>query len=96
MVKSIAVALVLVIVCGMATSAPAMNEQRGGVMGFVAGCCFGIRSGAAYNDGKEMHWRQGVRLVPFLGVFFALWDGFDGANGFQASDYAKKYGTIYY
>lgn len=74
----------------------AVNTQRGGIMGFIAGCCFGIRSGAAYNDGKEVHWREWVMLVPFVSIVFAIWNGIDGANGMQTSDYVKQYGASYY
>ena len=74
----------------------AINEQRGGLMGFIAGCCFGIRTAAAYNDGQEVHWRQWCRLIPYVGAVFAIWDGIDGANGMQTSDYAKQYGSIFY
>lgn len=81
---------------GSASSSLAVNEQRGGLMGFIAGCCFGIRTGAQYNDGKEVHWRQWCRLIPYVGGIFAIWDGIDGANGMQTSDYVKKYGAVFY
>ena len=81
---------------GSTVSTMAVNEQRGGLMGFVAGCCFGIRAGAAYNDGKDIHWREWVRLVPLVGFVCAIWDGIDGANGMQTSDYVKKYGSAFY
>ena len=74
----------------------AINEQRGGVMGFIAGCCFGIRAGAAYNDGKEIHWREWVKLIPYVNIVFSIWDGIDGTNGMTSADYAKKYGAAYY
>ena len=74
----------------------AVQERRGGVMGFIAGCCFGIRAGAAYNDGKEIHWREWVTLIPYVGIVFAIWNGVDGANGMETSDYAAKYGPMFY
>ena len=74
----------------------AINEQRGGLMGFIAGCCFGIRAGAAYNDGKEIHWREWCTLIPYVGIIFSIWSGIDGANGMQKADYAKKYGSVFY
>jgi hypothetical protein len=74
----------------------ALNEQRGGFMGFIAGCCFGIRAGAAYNDGREIHWREWCGLIPYVGIIFSIWNGIDGANGMQKSDYAKKYGSVFY
>jgi hypothetical protein len=74
----------------------AAPEGRGGVMGFIAGCCFGIRSGGAYNSGKEIHWREWGRLIPIANIVLAVWDGIDGANGMTTSDYAKKYGSAFY
>lgn len=70
----------------------ALNANRGGGMGFVAGCCFGIRAGAAYNDGKDIHWREWLTLVP--GV--AIWNGIEAAKGMQTSDYVKAYGSAFY
>ena len=96
MKKFLAILVVALVICSIAGSTFAVNEQRGGVMGFIAGCCFGIRAGAAYNDGKEIHWREWVMLVPFANIVFAIWNGVDGANGMQTSDYVKKYGSIYY
>jgi len=83
-------------VLGAVSPSMAVNEQRGGVMGFIAGCCFGIRAGAAYNDGKEIHWREWVMLIPFANFVFSIWNGIDGANGMQTSDYVKKYGATFY
>jgi hypothetical protein len=92
--------VVCLAVCGMllGSVAPtmALNEKRGGVMGFIAGCCFGIRAGAAYNDGKEIHWREWVMLIPLVNLVFSIWNGIDGANGMQTSDYAKQYGAAFY
>lgn len=72
------------------------GEGRGGFMGFIAGCCFGIRAGADYNSGKEIHWREWVKLIPYVGLVFAVWDGIDGANGVTRADYAEQYGSTYY
>ncbi len=87
-------------ICGMLLGSvcpsQAINEQRGGLMGFIAGCCFGIRAGAAYNDGKEIHWREWIMLIPYVNIVFSIWNGVDGANGMQTSDYAKKYGAVFY
>ena len=95
--KKIIASLMVAVVLGSATlPALAINEQRGGVMGFIAGCCFGLRTGAAYNDGKEVHWREWVLLVPLANIVFAVWNGIDGANGMQTKDYAQKYGANYY
>ena len=89
----------LVVATLLASSAPwvsAINPNRGGLMGFIAGCCFGIRAGAAYNDGKEIHWREWVSLIPYANIVFAIWNGFDGANGMTTADYVGKYGAAFY
>jgi len=77
-------------------NAVAAEKGRGGAMGFIAGCCFGIRSGAAYNDGKEVHWREWVMLVPFVGFVFAVINGVDGYQGVTTADLAEQYGSTYY
>ena len=88
--------MVGVLVVGSTLTASAMNENRGGMMGFIAGCCFGIRAGGAYNDGKEIHWREWVGLIPYVNIIFYIWNGIDGANGVSTKDYAAKYGAMYY
>jgi len=92
--------LVAVLIVGMLLSSVgssfAVNTQRGGLMGFIAGCCFGLRSSAAYNDGREIHWREWVMLVPVVNIVCSIWNGIDGANGMQTSDYAKQYGKMFY
>jgi hypothetical protein len=94
--KLLVVALAAMVLMGTVGSSTAINTQRGGLMGFIAGCCFGIRTGAAYNDGKEVHWRQWCRLIPYVNIVFAIWDGVDGTNGMQTKDYASKYGSVFY
>ena len=87
--------VVLLLLCAAGTSS-ALNENRGGLMGFIAGCCFGIRAGAAYNDGKEIHWREWVLIIPVANIVFAIWNGIDGANGMTTADYSKSYGTTFF
>jgi len=93
------IALFLVLLFALLAFAPAVsaaNSQRGGFMGFIAGCCFGIRSGAAYNDGKELHWREWAGLIPIVGLVVAIMNGIDGASGTTTADLAKQYGAVYY
>lgn len=80
----------------VAPTAQAAEKGRGGVMGFIAGCCFGIRAGADYNDGKEIVWREWVMLIPYVNIVFAIWNGIDGANGTTRADYAEQYGSTYF
>jgi len=96
MKKLIASLMVGVLLLCVAGTSSALNEDRGGLMGFIAGCCFGIRAGAAYNDGKEINWREWVLLIPVANIGFAIWNGVDGANGMTTSDYAKKYGVAFF
>ena len=77
-------------------STQAAAERRGGVMGFIAGCCFGVRSGSAYNDGKDLHWREWGLLIPLFNLYVLVVNGVDGANGVTTKDYATQYGASYY
>ena len=90
------VVLAAMLVGGAVQTTQAVNPNRGGLMGFIAGCCFGIRSGAAYNDGKDIHWREWVLCIPFANIVFAIWNGIDGANGMTTADYTGKYGAAFY
>jgi hypothetical protein len=93
------IAGILVIVMASFAVMPAQaakGEGRGGVMGFIAGCCFGVRAGADYNSGKEIHWREWVMLIPYVNIVFAIWNGVDGANGMTRAQYAEQYGSTYY
>ena len=96
MKKTLVCVMAAVMLAMSVGSAPAEAQGRGGFMGFIAGCCFGIRAGAAYNDGKEIHWREWCGLIPYVGIVFAIWNGIDGANGVTTADYAKKYGSSFY
>lgn len=85
----------LLLLCAAGTSS-ALNENRGGLMGFIAGCCFGMRAGGAYNDGKEIHWREWVLVIPLVNLVVSIWNGVDGANGMTTADYTKAYGSSFF
>lgn len=90
--------VLLVILALLASSLPvqAVAPGRGGLMGFIAGCCFGVRAAGDYNSGKEIHWREWVMLLPYINIIFAIWNGIDGANGVTKEDLAARYGAMYY
>ena len=75
-----------------ATGAKADEEERGGFMGFVAGCCLGARAAMDYNEGKEIHMRDWLRII-YVGV---IWDAIDGAQGKTRADFVEEYGSTYY
>ena len=96
MKKLLSILLVVALV-GLALPAQAMQGSgRGGVMGLIAGCCLGPRAAGDYNDGKEIHWREWVGLISYVGIVFAIWNGVDGANGVTTSEYAEQYGSMFY
>jgi hypothetical protein len=70
------------------------QQQRGGFLGLIAGCCLGVRTSGAYNAGKEIHWREWIRVV--VPLVPQIWDGLEGARGMTTADYAKQYGSMYY
>ncbi|MFC1497152.1 hypothetical protein ACFLS1_01590 [Verrucomicrobiota bacterium] len=87
-------AVTLLLAC--ITPATQAAQGRGGFMGFIAGCCFGIRAGMDYNDGKEIHWREWIRIIPYVGLVIGIWDGIEGSQGKTRSEYAAEYGAMYY
>lgn len=95
------VACLMIGVLVLAATAPAADaaskgKGRGGFMGFIAGCCFGIRAGNAYNDGKEIHFREWCTIIPWAGIIFSIWNGIDCSKGKTTSDLASQYGASYY
>lgn len=96
MKKIVVCLLVVVFFMSSVGIVSAQSKGRGGFMGFISGCCFGLRSSGAYNEGKEIHWREWVKLVPFLNIIFAIYDGSEGASGVTTKDLATRYGTMYY
>ena len=67
-------------------------EKRGGAMGFVAGCLFGFRGAADYNDGKKIHWSEWVNALATHNI----WSAIKGATGATRSDFRTQYGDSYY
>lgn len=98
MKKFLATTLALATLAGASfhTAHAAPAPGRGGVAGFFVGCCFGLRSGAAFNEGKDVHFRQWCRLIPYVNIVFAIWDGIDGANGVTVADMNAKYPGNFY
>jgi hypothetical protein len=84
--------LVLLAVAPAASAA----SGRGGFMGFIAGCCFGVRAGSAYNDGKDLHFREWALIIPIAGLVVAIMNGLDGMNGLSTADMAAQYGANFY
>ena len=95
--KFIAIFLVVLMACfSFAPAAVAADSNSGGVEGFLIGCCFGIRSAAAHNDGKNLHWREWIRIIPFANIVGMVFDAVDGMNGLSSKDFANQYGANYY
>ncbi len=70
--------------------------NSGGVAGFFVGCCFGIRTAGQWNEGKDLHFRDWGRMIPFVSLVIAVWDGIDGAQGITTSDLQEQYGAQYF
>ena len=91
-------ASLLIVLMLMLSLAPAVSagSGQGGFMGFLVGCCFGLRSGAAFNDGKDLHWREWVLLIPVASLVVGIMNGLDGMNGLTTKDMAAQYGANFY
>ena len=94
--KLIASLLVVLFVLFAIAPAASAASGEGGFMGFIVGCCFGVRSGAAYNDGKDLHWREWGTLIPIFSIVVAVMNGLDAMNGHTTKDMAAQYGANYY
>jgi len=80
-------------------SGPAVTEAqqtRGGIGGFLVGCCFGVRTAGEFNSGKELHFREWARLIPYVNLVFVVWDGIDGAQGVTTYSLQQTYGAQFY
>jgi len=42
-------------------------REKGGLPAFFVGCCFGIREGTEWNEGKELHWREWIPVPVVAG-----------------------------
>ncbi len=90
------VLFVMMFIAPAADAAASKGQGRGGFMGFIAGCCFGIRAGNAYNEGKEIHFREWCTIIPYVGVVFSIWNGITIAGGTTTAGLASQYGATYY
>ena len=91
-------AVISLVFAGLTSGASAgeVAPGRAGVGGFFVGCCLGLRTGAAWNDGKDLHWREYVRFVPYVNYIFGIWDGIECAQGITTEDIQSRYGATFY
>ena len=78
---------ILAIVLAMAifAAAPAAQAKAAEGRGGIVGCCFGIRTAAAYNEGKSINIREWLQLIWIGNV----WAAFEGYSGTTTSDLQK-------
>lgn len=89
--------LAIALVAAIFTAAPvAQAREAGGLAGGIVGCCFGIRSAAAWNEGKNLDIREWLRIVPIAGIVALVWNVVDGWNGVTTADLRAKAGAEYY
>ena len=74
----------------------AAARENSCIAGFFVGCCFGVRNAAAWNDGKQLHWKDWGTIIPFAGWVVAIINGIDGMSGTTTADLASRCGSQYY
>lgn len=80
-----------------ALAAPsAMARESGGISGGLVGCCFGVRTAAAWNEGKNLDIREWLRIVPIANIVAAVWNAVDGWNGITTEGLRAAAGEQYY
>lgn len=85
MKKILAIVLAMAIFAAAPAAQAKAAEGRGGLMGGLVGCCFGIRTAAAYNEGKSINIREWLQFI-WVGY---VWAAFEGYSGVTTSDLQK-------
>ena len=88
--KKILVAAALAAV--LAAPVMAAEASRGGPMGFIHGCCFGLRGAAAYNDGKAITAIEWIDRFLLLDIYAAV----RGWQGVTTSDLRTQFGPNFF
>lgn len=84
--------LMAVLAAMVAMPAVSAEKARGGFVGGIYGCCFGLRGAAAYNDGKDviaMEWVDRLLLCH-------IWSFVKGWQGTTTEDLRKDYGSRFF
>ena len=93
MKKLMILGLAMVLAMSTATSFAATRpERRGGLVGGLYGCCFGLRGAAAYNDGKDvvaMEWVDALLIGH-------IWSFIQGWQGTTTADLREQYGASFF
>lgn len=84
--KKITTAAVAALMLATAVPVASAAPQRGGLVGGIVGCCFGIRTAADYNDGKDVSVHEWLRIVPLVNIVVAVLDTIDGYRGVTRSE----------
>lgn len=86
--------LILMAVMAAMVAMPVVSAEkaRGGLIGGIYGCCFGLRGAAAYNDGKDVVAMEWVNLI----IPFHLWSVIKGWQGTTTEDLRKDYGERFF
>ena len=90
--------LAILLAAALTTAAvPSVHaREAGGCIGGFVGCCFGMRTAADYNEGKDLSLRDWIRAIPFVSIVGAVWDTIDGYHGVTNGDLRAKWGETYY
>ena len=91
-IAALAAATIAMAVPSTAVAAP----ERGGFVGGIIGCCFGIRAAGDYNEGKDLHLMEWGRLIPIVDIYVLVCNFLDGYNGVTTKDLQTKYGATYF
>lgn len=70
----------------------AAEKARGGLVGGIYGCCFGLRGAAAYNDGKDVIAMEWIDAI----VTGHIWAFIKGWQGTTTADLKSAYGSNFF
>ena len=81
-----------VLAVALTSTSMAAEQEKGGLMGFVHGCCFGARGAAAYNDGLQTPGMEWINRLLLANIYSAI----QGMNGMTTADFRKQYGKEFF
>ncbi|MBP1590332.1 MAG: hypothetical protein IJT88_08850 [Kiritimatiellae bacterium] len=90
MKKMIALLVSMLILASVSLAAPV--EGRGGFLGGIHGCCFGLRGAAAYNEGKNMTALEWIDALVACHIIAFV----KGCSGITTSDLKASYGESFF
>ena len=88
--KKILMMLAIAAAVFAAIPAEAKDREPGGIAAGLVGCCFGMRTAAAWNDGKKLDLHDILDLL-WVGRIWSAIEGWSGTSASELHDQSPVY-----